>query len=144
MVRVLVLVLSNSGSHNCKQDTIDELFTDLQFMQHVPPIVKHLLWTEADDGTKTDGAAYRLFYSKWGTCLWLTGCAPDLVAYLPQDLHDHHLYYRTSRAWSPIGQPTDTNSLETYNRTYKSPEMFDSVEGIEPTSAENHRIPREP
>ena len=52
------------------------------------------------------------------------------VAYLPQDLHDHHLYYRTSRAWSPIGQPTDTNSLETYNRTYKSPEMFDSVEGI--------------
>ena len=52
------------------------------------------------------------------------------VAHLPQDLHDHHLYYRTSQAWSPIGQPTDTNSLETYNRTYKPPEMFDSVEGI--------------
>ena len=47
---------------NSNQDTIDVLFTDLQFLQHVPPIVKDLLWTEADDGTKADGAAYRLLY----------------------------------------------------------------------------------
>ena len=65
----------------------------------------------------------RLFKDKWGTKGFKEKV---LIEYLEKEI----LHRRFGRCHTAPGKPTDTNTLEAFNRVLKTGENFGSVEGL--------------
>lgn len=96
--------------HNSSDDRVSMLFTDLAFL-HETNVVE--LWPHA----------VRLFVEKWGSKPFEETV---MVTYLQKEI----LHRRFARCHTGPGKPTDTNTLEAFNRVLKSEQNFGSVEGL--------------
>lgn len=94
---------------NSTDDRVSMLFTDLAFL-HETSVLE--LWPHA----------VRLFTEKWGSKLEET----VMIEYLQKEI----LHRRFGRCHTAPGKPTDTNTLEAFNRVLKTEQNFGSVEGM--------------
>jgi len=94
--------------HDSSQESIDQLFTDLAFLHECPfsPLKAKMI---------------EMFRVKW-----LKKDEDEMVAYLDKEVLGRNF----SRSDGFPGKPSDTCTLESFNRNLKSVNYFNSVEGM--------------